>query len=99
MPRLLEFHSDEIQRLEHRAVGDDEQIRIAVERLVLGPGPVRDGEHVVLAPLDRLVADGRAAFARDAEHDLVVGGAAGAGGCLRGKTLGVAVERGHHRAA
>src|SRR5947209_15024826 len=66
---LLQFLAHQVEPLERRLVGDHEQVGVATLGFVTREGPVRDGEHVVLRPFEALVADGRAALARDDEAD------------------------------
>src|SRR5262249_56792780 len=83
----------------HRTVGDDEQCGVAPARLVRGPRPVRDREDVVLRPLERLLADRRAALALDDQTDGVVRCPLLATFGATGESNRVAVERGHDAAA
>ena len=52
------------------------------------PGPVRDGENVVLRPFEGLIADGRAPLPRDHEADHIIRGAFGARRCGLGEARG-----------
>ena len=50
---LLQLLAHQIESLERRLVGHQEQVGIAVDRLMPGQGPVRNREHVVLRPVER----------------------------------------------
>src|SRR5437879_235664 len=69
---LTELLAEQLETLVHGTVGDQEQVGVAATRLVRGPRPVRDREDVVLRPLERRVADRRAALAFDDQTDGVV---------------------------
>src|SRR5438105_1857345 len=64
-PASLQFFAHEIEPLERRLVGHDEQVGIAFQRLMRRKGPVRNREHVVLRPFEARLADRRSPAAAD----------------------------------
>src|SRR5262249_16710219 len=70
---LLHFLAHQVEPLDRRFVCHHEEVGIAAARLMTREGPMRDREHVMLRPFERLFADVRAALARDREADHVVG--------------------------
>src|SRR5262245_42142628 len=98
-PISLVLRPRQAQRFIDRAVADEKKIRARTPRLMRNPGPVGHREDIVRCPLERRVADARAAVAGDDEHDRIPCRARRPRcGTLR-EPCGIAVERRHYRPA
>ena len=75
------------------------RLGVAVLRHVAREGPMRDREHVVLRPVERVLAHGGAARAGHHQADHVAGGALRPRRLPFGQPHRIAVERRHHRPA
>src|SRR5687768_10415171 len=68
---LLQFLAQQVEALERRAVGHDEQACVTILRGVAGEAPVRDREHVVLRPVEGVLAEDRKSTRLNSSHGYI----------------------------